>query len=217
MIGRDLKSLYHAAGRAAAASASSSSSACAPRPIPDRSGQPRRPAAARSWALPAWSAPAAPSWPAPSSASTAARRRDRARRRAGRDRARRAMRSTRGIYLVPEDRKRSGLLLDLSIAREHLAARPAAPTRAACIVTPSARPPTPSSSATRLDIKAPSVATAVGALSGGNQQKVVLAKWLSMQPARDDLRRADARHRRRRQERDLRADARARRPGRRRS
>ena len=34
------------------------------------------------------------------------------------------------------------------------------------------------------------------------------AKWLSMRPQRDDLRRADARHRRRRQERDLRADAR---------
>ena len=73
------------------------------------------------------------------------------------------------------------------------------------------RPPTPSGSRHRLDIRTPSVATEAGTLSGGNQQKVVLAKWLSMQPQRDDLRRADARHRRRRQERDLRADARARR------
>ena len=36
----------------------------------------------------------------------------------------------------------------------------------------------------------------------------MLAKWLSMRPRADHLRRADARHRRRRQERDLRADAR---------
>jgi ribose transport system ATP-binding protein len=33
-----------------------------------------------------------------------------------------------------------------------------------------------------LNIRVPNVATAVGLLSGGNQQKVVLAKWLSMSP-----------------------------------
>ena len=33
-----------------------------------------------------------------------------------------------------------------------------------------------------LAIKAPSLATAAAELSGGNQQKVVLAKWLAMQP-----------------------------------
>jgi ABC-type sugar transport system ATPase subunit len=35
---------------------------------------------------------------------------------------------------------------------------------------------------TRLRIKTPSVATEVGALSGGNQQKVALARWLSIGP-----------------------------------
>jgi ribose transport system ATP-binding protein len=34
----------------------------------------------------------------------------------------------------------------------------------------------------RLDIRAPDTATMVGSLSGGNQQKVVLAKWLAMTP-----------------------------------
>jgi ribose transport system ATP-binding protein len=33
-----------------------------------------------------------------------------------------------------------------------------------------------------LKIRAPDVETAVSSLSGGNQQKVVLAKWLSMRP-----------------------------------
>jgi ribose transport system ATP-binding protein len=34
----------------------------------------------------------------------------------------------------------------------------------------------------QLDIRAPSVLAQTGSLSGGNQQKVVLAKWLAMQP-----------------------------------
>ena len=33
-----------------------------------------------------------------------------------------------------------------------------------------------------LNVKAPSVEERVGNLSGGNQQKVVLAKWLSLEP-----------------------------------
>jgi ribose transport system ATP-binding protein len=36
--------------------------------------------------------------------------------------------------------------------------------------------------ATNLTVKAPSIETAVGTLSGGNQQKVVLGKWLGLQP-----------------------------------
>ena len=34
----------------------------------------------------------------------------------------------------------------------------------------------------RLGVKTPSIDTIIGTLSGGNQQKVVLAKWLNVQP-----------------------------------
>ena len=35
----------------------------------------------------------------------------------------------------------------------------------------------------KLDIRAPNSSVKAGILSGGNQQKVVLAKWLSMNPS----------------------------------
>ena len=51
----------------------------------------------------------------------------------------------------------------------------------------------------RLSIRAPSVATPASSLSGGNQQKVVLSKWLQTKPRVPHPRRAHARHRRRRE------------------
>ena len=54
-----------------------------------------------------------------------------------------------------------------------------------------------------LNIKTPSVKQITVNLSGGNQQKVVLVEVAVRQPGRADPRRADARHRRRREVRDL--------------
>ena len=48
----------------------------------------------------------------------------------------------------------------------------------------------------RLDIKAPSLSTIVSSLSGGNQQKVSLAKWLTAGRGRPHHRRAHRGHRR---------------------
>jgi ribose transport system ATP-binding protein len=88
---------------------------------------------------------------------------------------------THGVFLAPEDRKRHGLVLPMSIAqntslpdiqnytpkgwlnrsKEHVVAK---------------------QELARMRIKAPTVDVKTVNLSGGNQQKVVLGKWLAMKP-----------------------------------
>ena len=81
-----------------------------------------------------------------------------------------------GAGFVTEDRKRYGLLLDHPIVTNlTLAAlkRLAGPDEETAVSERYAK---------ELRIKAPTVFTIVGTLSGGNQQKVVLAKWLLTNP-----------------------------------
>ncbi len=87
----------------------------------------------------------------------------------------------RGIYLVPEDRKRSSLLLDLSLAQNISLPDLRSYARRA-IVSGRGEHANAERQRQRLNIKATSVGSEVGTLSGGNQQKVVLARWLSMDP-----------------------------------
>ncbi|MBB3312589.1 ribose transport system ATP-binding protein [Rhizobium sp. BK196] len=87
----------------------------------------------------------------------------------------------RGIFLVPEDRKRNGILLDFPIAQNiTLADLPMLANR--FILSAERETAAAEKQRVRLGIKAPSVSSRTGTLSGGNQQKVVLAKWLSMSP-----------------------------------
>jgi len=86
-----------------------------------------------------------------------------------------------GIYLVPEDRKGSGLLLDVSIT-ENISLPDLASYSRFWLVDTAREKENAMRQRERLNIRAPDVETAVGSLSGGNQQKVVLAKWLSMRP-----------------------------------
>ena len=58
----------------------------------------------------------------------------------------------------------------------------------------------------RLRVRTPDLEEPIVNLSGGNQQKVLIARWLMTKPQDPDPRRADARHRRRRQGRDPQAD-----------
>ena len=86
-----------------------------------------------------------------------------------------------GLYLVPEDRKRSGLILDFPIRQNITLANLKAHAWRG-LVDSEAEQADALKQRERLDIRARSVAVAAGSLSGGNQQKVVLAKWLSMAP-----------------------------------
>ena len=88
---------------------------------------------------------------------------------------------TRGIFLVPEDRKRSGIVLDSSIA-ENIALPNLMAYASAGLVSAGAIAANAETQKKRLNVRAPDVGTQVGSLSGGNQQKVVLAKWLSLNP-----------------------------------
>jgi ribose transport system ATP-binding protein len=86
-----------------------------------------------------------------------------------------------GIFLVPEDRKLSGVLLDLSIAENiSLPNLPAHAPRG--LVSRAMETETAEKQRRNLSIKADRLATPARSLSGGNQQKVVLAKWLAMKP-----------------------------------
>jgi ribose transport system ATP-binding protein len=87
----------------------------------------------------------------------------------------------RGVYLAPEDRKRHGLVLPMSVAQN--ISLPAVNGYARFGFLNRARERRVAETETaRFRVKTPSIHTRVVNLSGGNQQKVVLGKWLAMQP-----------------------------------
>ncbi|MFN4160277.1 MAG: sugar ABC transporter ATP-binding protein [Gemmobacter sp.] len=86
-----------------------------------------------------------------------------------------------GLYLVPEDRKRSALVLDMTIRKNvTLADVPRFAWRG--WVMRGGETAVANREMQRLRIKAPGCETPVITLSGGNQQKVVLARWMAMRP-----------------------------------
>ncbi len=86
-----------------------------------------------------------------------------------------------GICLVPEDRKSEGLFLDFSLA-ENVVMPNLVAIATAGFVDRRAEMEVADQSRSRLSIRAPRLDRAVSELSGGNQQKVVLAKWLGLDP-----------------------------------
>jgi ribose transport system ATP-binding protein len=87
----------------------------------------------------------------------------------------------RGIFLVSEDRKRTGLVLEQSI-NENISLANLAAFASGMLIRTGAERRNATERRKALNIRAASIDTIVDTLSGGNQQKVVLAKWLSMQP-----------------------------------
>jgi ABC-type sugar transport system ATPase subunit len=88
-----------------------------------------------------------------------------------------------GIGMVPEDRKLQGLVLGMGVgANLSLSAMGLGRISNAGFVNPRAETRMIDGYVDRFRIKTPSVEQLVGLLSGGNQQKVVLAKWLATKP-----------------------------------
>ena len=84
-----------------------------------------------------------------------------------------------GIAYLSEDRKRFGLMLGLSIQTNTAIASMSRFLRGRFFLNESAEQQNMEESIRDLDIKTPSTRQLARFLSGGNQQKVVLAKWLT--------------------------------------
>ncbi len=89
---------------------------------------------------------------------------------------------TAGIGLVPEDRRQQGLVMEMSI-QQNVALASLSALRRAGIIRASAEHSFAADWAVRLSVKYGRLTDPVSMLSGGNQQKVVLAKWLGRRPS----------------------------------
>ncbi|RCW87238.1 sugar ABC transporter ATP-binding protein [Paracoccus lutimaris] len=86
-----------------------------------------------------------------------------------------------GVGLVPEDRKGQGVVLDMEIRKNATMAN-SAPVTTAGFFRPAAERGLVEGLIRSLRIKLGSMNDPVSSLSGGNQQKVVLAKWFNADP-----------------------------------
>ncbi|HMT09597.1 MAG TPA: ATP-binding cassette domain-containing protein, partial [Pyrinomonadaceae bacterium] len=86
-----------------------------------------------------------------------------------------------GLGFVTEDRKRFGLLLDQTIV-DNMTLASLDKVSGSFLTDRTRETKAVSGQITGLGIKTPSAFTVAGTLSGGNQQKVVLGKWLLTEP-----------------------------------
>lgn len=86
-----------------------------------------------------------------------------------------------GVALVPEDRKQQGVVLDMMI-RQNIGLASLHQHSRAGFLNFATEQQQSAEMSQRLRVKAPADTYRVGNLSGGNQQKVVLGKWLAMKP-----------------------------------
>ena len=88
---------------------------------------------------------------------------------------------SKGISLVPEDRKGQGLVLGMN-CRDNMTLPQVGDLTAGPFVAEGAEIAIFDQYRDKLDIRTPGWKQSVGNLSGGNQQKIVIGKWLSMHP-----------------------------------
>jgi ribose transport system ATP-binding protein len=86
-----------------------------------------------------------------------------------------------GIYLAPEDRRRTGLITEMNV-RENITMAGLKHCSTWWLIRADRETEVARRQVEALHVKTPGVETQTMNLSGGNQQKVVLAKWLSLQP-----------------------------------
>jgi ribose transport system ATP-binding protein len=88
---------------------------------------------------------------------------------------------THGIYLVPEDRRQCGLIVDFNV-RENISLPNLESFSSAKIINRAKEMTAAREACEAINIKTPTPEMRAANLSGGNQQKVVLAKWLTFAP-----------------------------------
>jgi ribose transport system ATP-binding protein len=86
-----------------------------------------------------------------------------------------------GIYLAPENRRTEGLVVGMSV-RENVSLPSLGNFSSFGLVSTRRESEVAAQQVSSLRVKTPSTETCVLNLSGGNQQKVVLGKWLAMKP-----------------------------------
>ncbi len=86
----------------------------------------------------------------------------------------------RGMAYVPEDRKTQGLILQLSVKENVLL--PSLPRMSVGGVLPGGENAVARELVERMDVRYRSLRQKIARLSGGNQQKIAIAKWLALQP-----------------------------------
>jgi len=86
-----------------------------------------------------------------------------------------------GVYLVPEDRRLQGLVLADSV-RNNISLPSLNQLQTLRLVAAGRERDLAEAMVKRLNVRTPSIRQTVGLLSGGNQQKVVLGKWLGREP-----------------------------------
>jgi ribose transport system ATP-binding protein len=86
-----------------------------------------------------------------------------------------------GIYLVPEDRRLCGLIVDFNV-RENISLPNLESYSSAKIINYAKESKAALEACKAINIKTPTPEMRAANLSGGNQQKVVLAKWLTFSP-----------------------------------
>jgi len=88
-----------------------------------------------------------------------------------------------GLGYLPEHRKEQGLFLDMSVMENLVSTDLNVGSGKQIWTVPNAMKKTADHFVEKLDIRTPSIYQQVVHLSGGNQQKIVLAKWLMLNPA----------------------------------